>query len=284
MRALQPHLSIIITEQRSMDKHTTCVLEQCRAAARTLAKSHGLYDACVSVTATALTPAEAIGAPRRKDFPILAGREAMMEAALAGTRGQAFTDMPRQFAGTLHDALALPLNDNGARAVFVATLNALYAHLGLVSGTRHCKDDAPEECAMEMARRAAAEGARTIGLIGFNPAIAEALATVFGAHHIRCSDLNPATIGSTQFGITILDGRTHNDEVMRGADIVLATGTTFVNNTAEALIQMARIAGTRLIFYGVTCAAVCHILQFERWCFAPDDRYEPRPAHGEHHV
>ncbi len=284
MRDLQPHRRMIITGQRSMDKHTTCVLEQCRAAARTLAECHGLHDAAVTVTATALTPAEAIGAPVRRDFPILAGREVMIEAALAGARGQAFTDMPLQFAGTLNDALALPLSDNGARAVFVATLNALYAHLGVVSGTRHCKDDAPEECAAEMARRVAAEGARTIGLIGFNPAIAETLAAAFGAHQIRCSDLNPATIGNTRFGITILDGCTQSAALMSGADIVLATGTTFVNNTAEPLMQSARTAGTRLIFYGVTCAAVCHILELERWCFAPEGRCAPRDVQRKQHA
>jgi len=267
-----------------MAKCTTRALEKCRAAARRLAEHHALDDANVSVTATVLKPADAIGAPRRTDFPILAGREVMIEAALAGARGQAFTDMPLQFAGTLHDALALPLNANGARAVFVATLNALFAHLGLVSGTRHCKDDTPEECAAEMARRAAAEGARTIGLIGFNPALAETLVAEFGVQHVRCSDLNPAIIGNTKYGITILDGRTQNAAVINSADIVLATGTTFVNNTAEVLMQMARAAGTRLIFYGVTCAAVCHILQRERWCFAPEDRCAPRAAQQKRHA
>jgi hypothetical protein len=263
-----------------MQKQTTSVLERCRTAARTLAVRHALGDAGVTVTATALKPAEAIGAPRRKDFPILAGREVMIEARLGGTRGQAFTDLPLHFVGTLNDALGMELGDNGARAVFVATLNALYAQLGLVNGTVHCKNDAPEECAAEMARRAAADGVRRVGLIGFNPAIAEALVAVFGARHVRCSDLNPATIGSAKFGVTILDGRSNNAALMKGADLVLATGTTFINDTAARLLHSARAAKTRLVFYGVTCAAICCMLQLERWCFRPEDGGTPTAPPG----
>lgn len=260
-----------------MTRHSDApnVLEHCRAAATALVMQFRLQDACVTVTASALKPVEAIGTPRRTDYPLLAGKEVMIEAALGAARGQAFTDTPLQFAGTLHDALALPLNDNGARAVFVATLNALYAHLGLINGTRHCKDDGPEICGAEMARRAAAEGARTVGVIGFNPAIVAALAAAFGAEHVRCSDLNPDVIGSTKSGVTILDGRTDNTTLMRGVDLVLATGTTFVNDTATALLDAARAASTRLVFFGVTCAAICHILQRDRWCFAPENAGTP---------
>lgn len=254
-----------------MNNHTTSVLEQCRAAADAVAERHALRDACVTVTASVLKPKEAIGAPRRTDFPILTGREVMIEAAVAGARGQAFTDQPLQFVGTLNDALAMELRDNGARAVFLAVLNAVYAQCGLVRGTLHCKNDAPEECAAEMARRAQAEGTRRAGLIGFNPAIAEALAATFGAQHVRCSDLNPAIIGTTKYGVTIVDGRSENAALITGTDFVLATGTTFVNDSAGHLLQLARAAKTRLVFYGVTCAAVCHILQLERWCFAPED-------------
>lgn len=251
------------------------MLACCRKAAIAAVSRCRLHDTRVIVTAWALKPAEAIGSPRRTDYPILAGKEVLIEAALGDARGQAFTDTPVQFVGSLHDALAMPLNDNGARAVFVATLNALYAHLGLVSRTRHCKDDGPETCAAEMARRAIAAGARAVGVIGFNPAIVAAMVAAFGTKRVRCSDLNPAVIGSTQSGVTILDGRTDNAALMRGVDLVLATGTTFVNDTAAALLDAARAAGTRLVFFGVTCAAVCHILQLERWCFAPEHAGTP---------
>lgn len=75
------------------------------------------------VNARPLTPEEAIGRPERDDFPLLKGKEVMMEALFLGARGQAFTDMPGNFQGTVEDVLALPLKNNFERAVFVATLN-----------------------------------------------------------------------------------------------------------------------------------------------------------------
>jgi hypothetical protein len=45
-----------------------------------------------------------------------------MQAEFAGSFGQAFTDMYSDFEGTLQDVLAMELNNNYRRAIFVATL------------------------------------------------------------------------------------------------------------------------------------------------------------------
>jgi len=254
------------------------LLNECRAAGCALAQQHGLDDAVVTVVATTLTPAAAIGTPRRQDFPILQGRERMIEATINGARGQAFTDTPVTFAGTLRDVLTLPLTENAMRAIFVATLNALLCHLRLVTDTVHCIDDAPEQCAATMAAQARATGARTVGLIGFNPAIAEALVRVFGAGHVCITDLNPDNIGATKYGVVVGDGRTHGAALLNAVDLALATGTILVNGTGDALLQAARAAGTRVVLYGVTCAAVCHLAARERWCFAAQSGGATRPG------
>jgi hypothetical protein len=79
-----------------------------------------------------LTPEEAIGTPEDRDYPLVKGRERLLEAEILGSRGQAFTDTPGDFSGTLKEVALLQLTDNRSRAVFIAALNALMRHLGLI--------------------------------------------------------------------------------------------------------------------------------------------------------
>ncbi len=104
-----------------------------------------LLDETVVIRAKPLTPEEAIGNPESEGFPILKGVERLMQAEFAGSFGQAFTDMYGDFEGTLQDVLAMELNNNYRRAIFVATLNAVLRYLGLVKGRVHCKDKCPAE-------------------------------------------------------------------------------------------------------------------------------------------
>lgn len=245
---------------------TAGILERFREKVRTLAKEHGLNDAAVTVLAKPLTPEEAIGKPGRRDFPILEGKERVIEATVLGSRGQAFTDSASDFEGRFRDVLELPLTGNRTRAAFIAASNAALAHLGLVEGTVHCKDDAPEECAREIAASAGRTGVRIVGFIGFNPAIADALVREFGPEHMRITDLNPQNIGKSKFGVTLWDGRTRTAELIEESDLVVATGTTLVNGTFDEILRLTRAAGKRVIVYGITCAGVCRLMNLERWC------------------
>lgn len=66
-----------------------------------------------------------------------------MQATLHGAPGQAYTDMPGNYTGTLAEVLALPLVNNFQRAAFIASLNAVLRYLGLVNKTVHCRDKEP---------------------------------------------------------------------------------------------------------------------------------------------
>ncbi|MFZ2331290.1 MAG: hypothetical protein WAW45_06840, partial [Atribacterota bacterium] len=68
-----------------------------------------------------LTPQEVIGKPDRDDFPLLKGKEVMIQADFKGSLGQAFTDMPGNFKGSLREIFQLPLTSNFERAVFIST-------------------------------------------------------------------------------------------------------------------------------------------------------------------
>ena len=194
------------------------------------------------------------------------GKERVIEATVRGARGQAFTDSPSDFEGTFRDVLDLPLDMNRHRAIFIAAMNAALAHLGMVKGTVHCRDDAPETCGFDMAMSARMLDAQTIGLVGYNPAIAEALVREYGTEAVRITDLNPQNIGAEKFGITIWDGRTRTGELVKRCDLILVTGTTLVNGTFDEILQWALEAHKRLVVFGITGAGVCHLIDLDRWC------------------
>ena len=242
------------------------LLDQCRDKLRELVASHQLDSAAVTVLAKPLTPEEAIGTPTRRDYPILVGKERVIEASVLGARGQAFTDVPSDFTGQLRDVLELPLTTNRNRAVFLATMNAVMRFLSQVDGVLHCKNNEPEICATEIASAARQKKARSVGLVGLNPSIAEALVREFGADRVRITDLNPQNIGTQKFGVTLWDGRTQTQELIHCSDLVIVTGTTLVNGTFDEILRLARLEKKSLVVFGITGAAVCRLMNLERWC------------------
>jgi len=253
-------------------------LEHTRASFRQLVAEAGLNDAAVTVRATPLSPEQAIGTPTRKDFPILVGKERVVEAEIRGAKGHAFTDAPRPFRGTLREVTELSLHTNAERAIYVASLNATLRKLGRAQGTVHCKDDDPERCAPEIAaalqrefeslhsERADPLPAPRVGLVGLNPALAEGLVRAFGAAQVRIVDLNPDNIGTTRFGVMIGDGSQDMDGLVDFADIVLLTGTTLVNATFDDIWRRVQQRGKRGIVFGVTAAGVAALEGLPRLC------------------
>jgi hypothetical protein len=243
-------------------------LERARGLFRAIAAEAGLTEADVSVLAKPLTPEEAIGTPGRRDFPILVGRERVVEARVGEGRGHAFTDTAREFVGRLSEVIERPLDDNGGRAVYVAALNATLVHLGRIQGAVHCRDDDPELCGAEIAesvgRRVGEQG--VVGLIGFNPAIADHLVGRFGSQRVRITDLNPSNIGERKFGVEVWDGGTRTDDLIDAADLVLFTGSTLVNGSFDAIDERVRSRNKIGLVYGVTAAGVAELLGYERTC------------------
>jgi len=211
------------------------------------------------VSARTLTPQEVIGKPERDGFPLLKGKEVMIQADFKGSLGQAFTDMPGNYRGSLKEILELHLDNNFKRAVFIATLNAVLRHLNYISKTVHCKDKEPAECAAHLVDyiKERFDNPR-IAFIGMQPAMVETLAIHF---RIRVTDLDPNNIGQKKCGVLIEDAA-HTKEILSWADVILATGTTVVNNTLTSLLIEKPI-----IFYGVTIAGVAYLKRYEQYCF-----------------
>ena len=72
-----------------------------------LPEVQAILDEKVEIKAKSLTPEEAIGNTERKDYPILTGTDVMIEATYNGVAGQAFTNAPADFSGTLADIMKL---------------------------------------------------------------------------------------------------------------------------------------------------------------------------------
>lgn len=242
-------------------------LEEAGAKFVELVKRHGLESADVSVEVKQLSPREAIGEPKRQDYPIILGKERVIEAEVLGTRAHSFTDSPAQFRGRLSDVLEMKLDLNSSRAIFIAVMNAVLRYLGMIDATLHCRDEEPEACGREMAAIVHdMPGVRSVGLIGFNPAIAQNLVAVFGPQGVRITDLNPDNIVSVKFDVEIWDGRTRTEELVRTSDVVLATGTTMVNGTFDQIERLAREYGRILVVYGVTASGVGALCGLTRIC------------------
>jgi hypothetical protein len=211
------------------------------------------------VSARTLTPQEVIGKPERNDFPLIKGKEVMLQADFNGVLGQAFTDMPGNYKGSLQEVLDLPLDNNFNRAVFISTLNAVLRYLSYISKTVHCKDKEPGECAAHLVDYVKERfGNSRIAFIGMQPAMVEALAAQF---EIRVVDLDPDNLGQRRCGVLIEDAA-HTKEILSWADVILATGTTVVNDTLTPLLIEKPI-----IFYGVTIAGVAYLKEYEQYCF-----------------
>jgi uncharacterized protein (DUF4213/DUF364 family) len=243
------------------------VLEKARALFKDIVERADLMSSEIEVKAKRLTAEEAIGAPKRRDYPIILGKESLIEARYQGTVGHAFTDMPGDYSSTIGELLALDLVDNARRAFFVASLNAVYRHLHPEMKTAHCKDEDPEQCGKKIAEELKNRfGAARVGLIGLNPAILENLAAIFGPENVHTADLNPETIGKVKFGVLIRDGRTDLETIVDRADVLLVTGTTLGNATIDGILDMSKASGKPCIFYGVTIAAAADLLGLERMC------------------
>lgn len=220
----------------------------------------------VKVGSRALSQQEAIGSPQHKDFPLLQGKEVLLQVEVEGYAGQAFTADPIEFTGTVQSILELPSERPGQEALIVATLNALARSTGRVEGTVHCRDEEPETCAQRISQYIYDQhGECRVGIIGYQPAILEHCIKKFGPERVRVTDLNLNNIGQLRYGVEVWDGMLDNLRLISESDVLLITGSTMANGTGEALLQM--VGQKPFYLFGTTAAALAWINNWPRLCF-----------------
>ncbi|NOZ20146.1 MAG: hypothetical protein GXP25_03555 [Planctomycetes bacterium] len=243
-----------------MEKQTdTDIFEQLRTKVSDLVEKYGLNGDAIGVWARPLSPHEVIGNPEEDDFPLVKGRERMMDAVFRGAHGQAFTDMFGDWQGSVRDLIEMDLVNNFRRAVFVASLNAIMRGLGLAEKTVHCKDGDPRMCGLKCLEEFLSNrDPATVTMIGYHPRIFEQLRKKFMVYVV---DLDPENVGSIVGG-TKISGIEQTDKCVAKADILLVTGTTLVNGTIGKFLHIDKPT----LFYGVTIAGAAELLGLERFC------------------
>ena len=221
---------------------------------------NNLLDKTVTVTGRALSATEAIGDTEKKDFPILKGKEKLLEAEIKGVKGQAFTDMPSNYSGTLKEIIEMPLDNNFNVAIYIATLNAVCRYLKIADNTVHCKDDGPEKCSVELASYLESRfGKPKVALIGYQPSMLDRLSKSF---EIRVVDLDQNNINTMKYGVMVEDGDKDTEDLLKWCDVILATGSTIANKTITSLF----VDNKPTIFFGTTLAGAAAIMGLERFC------------------
>lgn len=227
-----------------------------------------LSDKEIIIKTHVLKPVEAIGNPDRDDFPLLKGKEVLMEAAFENAKGQAYTDAPSEFTGPLKNIISLDLDDLRAKALFIASLNAVMRYLYPELTTIHCKDNDPEECAEKIIDSLKIAKPDKVGLIGMQPAILEALVNFLGADSVSCVDRDENNMGKSKFGVPVEWGDSADTEkLFRQNDLILATGSTVVNGSIMEILNLSEKYNKKLLFFGTTIAGTARLMNLERFCF-----------------
>lgn len=243
------------------------ILEVSRVKLREIIEKNKLHNVNISVLVKTLTPEEAIGEPGRRDFPIIIGKERIIEAELLGAKAHAFTDSPGEYLGKLKEIEVLSLNSNKERAIYIATLNATLKYLNLIKNTLHCKNESPLRCAEAISSHLLRKwGKVKVGLIGLNPAICERLVSTFGKKNVYITDLNKENINSIKNGVEVWDGNIMTEEIMRQSDVALITGTTLGNGTFDDILNCILNYKREYLIYGVTAVGICKLMGFNRIC------------------
>ncbi len=234
----------------------TDIYEACKNALKKEMERRRPGDEPIRVRCKALTAEEAIGNPDHDDYPIIKGKEVMVEATFKGARGQAFSDHYENADYSIEDLVGLKLDSNRQRASFIAGLNAVYRYFGLCDKTVHCKDAEPKECAGYIQEKIGET--KNVLLVGHQPRFLEAIAA---RYPLRALDMDQDNIGKT-FGGVKIESPKMTEDAIDWCDLIFATGSTIVNGTIVNLLNKGKPA----VFYGVTISAAARIIGLDTFC------------------
>lgn len=235
---------------------------------KALIQQHNLAQQAVDINARILSNEEAIGSPSRDDYPLLKGKEFLMEARCLDQIGQAYTDAPSDLSTTLDAISQSDLTTTSQRALFIATLNAVVRATEPELKTVHCRNDEPELCAKMIIKVVALLEPKKITLVGLQPAILEALVNQWGADNIQCLDRDQSMVGQQKYAVPILwgdDAETTN--AFEKSDLILATGSTIVNGSFPQLLERSDRHKKPIFFYGTSIAGTAKLMGLNHLCF-----------------
>jgi len=195
-------------------------------------------------------------------------KEILIEADFKGNKGQAFSTGAINFQGKIKDILNIDLNTSENRALFIVCTNAVLKHLNLIEGTVHCNEKEVKRCAQKIADSFSRRYGMflTIGMIGLQPTIAEALIKKIGKENIRiCDNKNK----DKNFYDVLIEDEKNMNNIVAGSFLTLANGNAIVDGKIDEIIKTFKEDNKSriVIFYGVTIASAQKLLGLKRICF-----------------
>ena len=178
-------------------------------------------------------------------------------ADFRGYLGEAYTEKPDTFTGTLRDAVNIPPSDNGIDARCLAAVNAVMNYLGLCAGTwpatfdehRLYTDALFNYVALELGKRS------NIILVGYDGYIVKKF--VLEDMDFWTMDRDPDNISQDRFKHVIVNSARFNREAcFAWGDYFIITGSTLTNGTIVQYLDK----GKDLLFYGITIAGAATLL------------------------
>lgn len=230
--------------------------EELKEALGKVIKKHNLSGQNISVRCKALSAIEAIGKPEHDDYPIIKGREVMVEAIFQGAKGQAFADEFEDEDYLVDELLKLKLDSNKKRASFISGLNAVFRYLNLCEKTIHCKDAEPKLCANSLLNVIGTKN--NVFLVGYQPRFLEILSSQY---NVRVVDIDQDNIGMKVADV-IIEPPEMTSNIIEWSDLIFATGSTIVNGTITNFLNQKK----PVLFYGVTISATAAILNLKKYC------------------
>ncbi len=221
---------------------------------------NNLFEDQVKITARPLSPEQALGNPKEKDYALLKGKESLTEAVFKGVAGQAYSSSVGSFHGSLSQVLKLPLHNSQEITIFIAALNATMRYLRLIPASEHCKNEQPQSCARELPvylKNYCHLVHPKISLVGFQPRMAEVLEVNFP---LRINDLDRENWGK-KVGQVSVEGEASTSENLEWCDLALVTGTVLTNRTINMFMDKEKI-----IYYGTTIAGSSRLLKLSWFC------------------
>ena len=200
------------------------------------------------------------------DIPSEARRpEYRVTALFRNAKGEAYTETPADFEGTLKDALCLPVSEKGIDARIIASINAVMAHLGLCPGT--FPDDPEVHCRYADALCSYVSehyGKTKLILVGYDGYVVKKF--MEEGMDFWTMDRDPDNITKDRFHHVIVNSGKYNREAcFAWGDLFMITGSTLCNGTIIQYLDH----GKELLFYGITGGGVCRLLDLP-WFF-PDN-------------
>lgn len=209
-----------------------------------------------TVTVCADSEPEQTLVPQEERLSRVRKPEYRVTAVFRDVKGEAYTETPASFSGTLEEALSLQPGERGLDARMVASVNAVMHYLGFAPGI--WPEDAQSR--MQHADRLCSHitehyGKDHIVLIGYDGYLVKRF--MEEGLDFWTLDRDPEHITKDRFHHVIVNsGRYNREAAFAWGRILIVTGSTLCNGTIVQYLN----SGKELLFYGVTIGGAAALL------------------------